>query len=93
MQRIETCKKNPHQAPRCPVERCPCCNGLGVAIKCEACDGTGAWVVRTEREAIQSHHPRTMRCSICRGFGYVALTIDRAIELGFIEPSAIHRPA
>lgn len=93
LERIQACGNNPHQAPRCPVERCPCCNGLGVAIKCEACAGTGAWIIRSEREAIQAHTPRSMRCTICKGHGYVALTIERAIELGFIEPSTIRRPA
>ena len=53
-----------------------------MAIRCTGCDGQGVVIVRTEREAKQTHIPRTERCEMCLGRGYWAIGHDLAVALG-----------
>jgi hypothetical protein len=81
--RLTYCGNNPGQRSQCEVERCLCCEGRGVAIRCDSCNGTGVWVIHTEREAVQGHVPRTQRCEICAGRGYVPVTDALLAQKGF----------
>jgi hypothetical protein len=81
--RIELCPESHRNVNPPPIDRCPCCEGRGVAIRCTGCDGQGIVVVRTEREATQTHLPTTERCLVCRGHGYWPISHDLAVALGF----------
>jgi hypothetical protein len=81
--RLTYCRNNDAQAQACPVVACPCCEGRGVAVRCDACNGTGMWVIYTERESIQAHVPRTIRCETCAGRGYVPVSEQLLKAQGF----------
>jgi hypothetical protein len=81
--RVAYCVNNAPQGAACPVACCPCCDGLGVAARCEACAGMGAVITRSQREADLAHSPRAEKCTVCNGHGYFPLTEDLLAQLGF----------
>jgi DnaJ-class molecular chaperone len=80
---VAYCPKNPAQELNCRVETCPCCAGLGVAARCQSCNGTGAIYVRTLREAQLAHSSQFERCEVCKGRGWWPISSDLFDRLGF----------
>lgn len=81
--RVEYCPKNRPHENSAPETNCPCCAGLGVAARCEACAGTGVWLVRSDRSAHILQIPAIERCQYCAGRGYIPISKERAEALGF----------
>jgi hypothetical protein len=80
---ITHCPHNPDEACVCNIEACPCCAGLGVAARCDGCDGAGAICTRTLREAQLAHVSPYEKCEKCNGRGWFPITTALYERLGF----------
>jgi DnaJ-class molecular chaperone len=83
---IEYCKNNEGQERDCSIDACPCCGGLGVAMRCPSCGGAGAVCDRTKREAELAHVSMFTRCDTCNGRGYFPITVELFERMGFDVP-------
>jgi hypothetical protein len=80
---VTFCPHNPDEQRECAIDTCPCCFGLGVAARCPGCDGAGAILVRTLREAQLAHQSQFERCEGCKGRGWFPITTELYKRLGF----------
>jgi hypothetical protein len=83
---VTYCPHNPDTIEGCAIEQCPCCGGLGVAARCPGCDGAGAILTRTKREAELAHGSQFQKCDQCKGRGWFPITVDLYDRLGFGAP-------
>jgi hypothetical protein len=92
--RVSICPHNPDELCTCRFETCPCCGGLGVAMRCPGCDGAGAICTRTLREAQLAGVPPYERCEECKGRGWFPISEALYDRLGFKRPEVgdyLHR--